>query len=252
MDPVREFLSAALSATLSTTPAPITASATASYQFNPDVSQQEACKIAEDRAKLTALYKTTGQEIHSSKVMACNEKDSYACDTSITTFEGVRGIIQSYERTSESVSNWVCTVGVNVKVAPMAPPPKTLLQANAEMDRGYYKPGDTALINITTNDRGFVNVFTYDPINDNIVKIYPTRYKNQQRWTYVDQPLRVDLPLYEYRDQQFPYFLIITVTETAIHPLDSYSLHKFYKMWDTQPVKDKVLIRTSFYVRNKT
>lgn len=231
-----------------------TTTATASYQFNPSMSQEEACKRAEDRAKVNALYKLTGQEVHASTAMSCREAGEHSCESIITTYESTRAVIESYRKTDERVSNWVCTVDITLKAMPIKPAPPMWLEANATMDRGFYTPEDVAFVNVRTNDRGYVTVFKYDPVSDTVVRIFPTDnpYANVTRWAYKDKPLAVPVSLRNHDVRKFPHFLLVTVSQTPLTTMDSYSLHKFYKMWDNHPTKDKVLIRTSFYVRSKT
>lgn len=253
MDPVQSFVHAMVSAAVSATGAPTTTSATASYQFNPSMSQEEGCKRAEDRAKVSALYKLTGQEMHASTASMCRESGEHSCESIISTYESTRGVIESFKKNDERVSNWVCTVDITVKVMPLKPEKPMWLQAQATMDRGFYTPEDVAAVTVKTNDRGFVTVFKFDPVSDEVVKIFPSDnpYAHIKRWTYRDEPLTVPVSLRGYDARKFPHFLIITVSPSPLVEMDSYSLHKFYKMWDNHPVKDKVLIRTSFYVRSK-
>lgn len=253
MDPIQQFIGTMISTAMSISGAPTTTSATASYQFNPSISQEEACKRAEDRAKVSALYKLTGQEMHASTASMCRESGEHSCESIISTYESTRGVFESFRKTGERVSNWVCTVDISVKVMPIKRETPTWLQAHATMDRGFYTPEDTALVTVNTNDRGFVTVFKFDPVKDEVIKIFPTDnpYANVRRWTYRDQPLTVPVSLRGYDQRKFPHFLIVTVSPSPLVGMDSYSLHRFHKMWDNHPVKDKVLVRTSFYVRSK-
>ena len=252
MDPIQTFLSAALSAATSIG-TPTTTSATASFQFNPSISQEEACKRAEDRAKVAALYKLTGQEMHASNTTMCRDAGEYSCESVISTYESTRGVIETFKKTNERVSNWVCTVDITVKVLPTQRDNPTWLQAQATMDRGFYIPTDVASLTVTTNDRGFVTIFKFDPVTDEVTKIFPPNdpYTNIQRWTYDDKPLVVPVSLRDYDARRFPHFLLVTVSSSPLTNMKSYSLSSFYKMWDNHPIKDKVLIRTSFYVRSK-
>lgn len=253
MDPLQSFVSTVVSAALSFNGAPTTTSATASYQFSPSISQEEACKRAEDRAKVGALYKLTGQEMHASTAMMCRESGQHSCESIISTYESTRAVIESFKKDREHVSNWTCTVDVTVKVMPIKQDHPTWMEAKATMDRGFYTPDEMAYVTVQTNDRGFVSVFKFDPVTDNVVRVFPTDnpYGNTQRWVYKDKPLSIPVSLRGYDTRKFPHFLIVTVSQGPLTSMDSYSLHKFYKMWDNHPIKDKVLIRTSFYVRSK-
>lgn len=253
MDPLQTFVNTLVSTALSVTSAPVTTTASASYQFTPSISQEEACKRAEDRAKVNALHKLTGQELHASNIMMCRESGEHSCETIINTYESTRGVIESFKRENERVSNWVCTVDVSLRVTPIKRDNATWLEAKATMDRGFYTPNDTAFVTIQTNDRGFVTVFQYDPVSDSIKRVFPTDnpYSNIQRWAYKDKPLSIPVALRNHDTRAFPHFMLVTVSQSPLTSMDSYSLHSFYKMWDNHPIKDKVLIRTSFYVRSK-
>lgn len=250
MDPVREFVGTLLSASMSLANAPATITATASYQFSPSMSQAEACKRAEERAKVNALYSKLGQEVHASTTSVCQDNGQYSCQSMISNYESTRGVIQSFKRTKESVSGWTCTVSVEVKATEVKPTQQTWLQATAKLDRGIYQSNDVAKLAVSTNDKGFVTVFSYNPTTDDVTLIYPSEAPNIPRWTYRGQPLTVNIPMEPY-DGAGPQLFFVSVSTGPLMALDSYKLHNFYKMWDNHPIKDKVLVRTSFNVRSK-
>lgn len=218
---------------------------TASYQFNPSMSQMEGCKRAEERAKVKMLNKVYGQDFGADSSMSCRETDKQRCDSTINTYESTRGYIKSIISRAEKVEGWTCTVELKAEVQTIKKT-KSSIDASAQLDRVVYLPSDTANVSVKTNSQGLVSVFKYDPIENVVTKVFPTG-QPERTWTYFDRPLDVKIPL-SMEERDTPYFLFVAVTDVPINMRDQYRLQDFYEMWDNQPNNNKYLVRKSFNI----
>lgn len=242
MDILSTFVQTAFVALNSTA---VTVSDTASYQFNPSMSQVEGCKRAEEKTKIKLVEKVYGQDFGSDSTLMCRETDTQKCDSITNTYENTRGYIKAIRSRTEKVEGWTCTVSMTAEVQTIKKT-RSSIDASAQLDRVVYLPTDTVDVIVKTNSQGLVSVFRYDPVEDVVTKVFPTG-RSERTWTYFDRPLNVRVPV-NAAERDAPYFLFVTVTDVPVNMRDQYRLHDFYEMWDNQPNKDKYLVRKSFNV----
>ena len=223
----------------------VTVSDSASYQFNPSMSQVEGCKRAEEKTKVKLVQKVYGQDFGSDSTLSCRETDKHSCSSLTNTYENTRGYIRSIRARTEKVEGWTCTVSMTAEVQTIKKT-QSNIDASAQLDRSVYLPTDTADVTVKTNSKGLVSVFRYDPVEDVVTKVFPTG-RSERTWTFFDRPLQVRIPV-NADERDMPYYLFVTVTDVPVNMRDQYRLHDFYEMWDNQPNKDKYLVRKSFNV----
>lgn len=223
----------------------ITVTDSATYQFNPSMSQVEGCKRAEEKVKTKLVQKVYGQDFGSDSTLMCRETDKQQCESLTNTYESSRGYIKAIRSQSEKVEGWNCTVNMTAEVQ-VIKKTQSSIDATAQLDRLVYLPTEAAEVTVKTNTKGLVSIFKYDPVEDVMTKVFPTG-RSERTWTFFDQPLRVRVPLNE-SERDAPYFLFVAVTDVPINMMNQYRLHHFYEMWDNQPNKDKYLVRKSFNV----
>lgn len=235
-----------LSAAFATNPVVVTSTAT--YQFNPSMSQEEGCKRAEEKAKADALEKVLGQEFGSDSTMSCRETDKMKCESIKNTYENTRGFIESIRSRKEKVEGWSCTVTIDAAVKPIKRPTSTL-QAQATLDRVVYTNQDKMNVHITTSDNGYATVFVYDPVEDRMVSVFPyADMRNISGFAYKTRPLDVAVSMKPLQPRDQPYYLFIVLAGAPVDTMDQYRLHEFYQMWDNQPYANMAYVRKSFYV----
>ena len=243
MDYTQHFVDLMLSAAFATTQV---VSGSATYPINPSISQEETCKRAEERAKVTIIQKTYGQEFGSDSSLSCRETDSVRCDMVTNTYENSRGYIKSIKDRTAKFDGTSCKVDITAEVNQLKQP-KTTLDASVQLDRPLYVPTDKAKLTVKTNESGLVSVFIYDPVEDVVTKVFPNG-NARTWWTHADAPLTAEIPMGILRERETPYYFIVTVTQSPVRTMDQYRLHNFYEMWDNSQNRDKRLVRKSFLV----
>jgi hypothetical protein len=245
MEATSSFVSMLVKAALTVSPVTIDTSAT--YQFNPSISQEEGCKRAEDKAKVQALRKVFGQDFGADSTMSCRETDQKRCDHIQNIYENTRGYIQSVERRVEKVKDWSCTVDLTVRVKePKKREFPILFQA--QMDRVVYTQSDNVKMTVISPTEGMVTVFKYDPVTDVATKVFPMPGVKGNLWTYPLTPLTVTVPASSFPERDAPYYMLVTVSSGPIKTVTNYRLHEYYEMMDNVPYQDVNIVRKSFYV----
>lgn len=245
MEATSSFVLSMLQAAFAVTP--VTVDATATYQFNPSISQEEGCKRAEDKAKVQALQKVFGQDFGVDSSMSCRETDTKKCEHVQNVYENTRGYIESFTRRSEKVANWSCTVDITAQVS-QPKPRRYPIDFQAQMDRVVYVQSDNVRMTVVSPTEGMVTVFKYDPVADVATKVFPLPGVKGNLWTYPLQPLTVSMPASSFQEREAPYYLLVTVSGGPLNTVSNYRLHEYYKMVDNQPYQDVNIVRKSFYV----
>ena len=229
---------------------PVTIDTTASYQYSPNMSQVEACQRAEDLAKTRALQKAFGQQFGTDSTMSCRETDKVSCDSIQNVYEETSGYVDSIISRKETVRDWSCTVDMTVKVKELRKPEPNVrpIEAQATLDRVVYTQADTAKLVVESVKRTAATVFVYDPVNDVVVKIYPSPKVVGNKYSYPDEALRVGISMEKIPARDQPYYLLILATNDTIGTLDRYRLHEFHNLHDNIPNGNVKYIRKSFYV----
>lgn len=247
MDPISTIASTAISVALRLNDGSF--EATGTYQYSPQISQVEACKRAEEKAKLAIIHKAIGHEFTSDKISSCSESNNdQSCKFYDTSYESSKGYIKSVIDRQERVKDWSCSVTVKATVG------KSEYKVNPDFDMvvdfpiTLLKQNDTLNFTVTPNATSYLYVYVYTP-SDNVVKrIYPGQY---QRAAIQHQPVRINtaeysLKLPQMKDSDERYIFAFMVGY-YMNPLDTYQLQSFYDMWDNIKAR-KRLVKRGFVI----
>lgn len=248
MEATSSFVLGVMKAAFAVTP--VTIDATATYQYSPNVSQVEACQRAEDLAKTRALQKAFGQQFGVDSTMSCRETDKHSCESIQNVYEETRGYVDSIVSRKETVRDWTCTVDVTVQVKELRKPEPNVrpIDAQVTLDRVVYTQSDTAKMVMESVKQTAGTVFIYDPVSDNVVKIWPNPNVVGNKYSYPNEALRVNISMSQIPARSEPYYLLVLATHQTLGTLDRYRLHDFYNLHDNIPNGNVKYIRKSFYV----
>lgn len=253
------FLSVASSAFNVNAPLITTETQIASFPFTPYISQAEACKQAENKAKTLMLEKTVGQLFTSDTSQACKEKNNqYNCVTYNVSLESVRGEVIEVIDKKEKVDGWQCQVSLTAKVSRKQEVLDPNYDINIRMHQLVYMEKDTLRFSVSSNSHGALTIFRLNPNNNTLTKIWPlTSYQQQNNllspWMRMDFPNDfARLPIQQYlKDQDNNTMLFIAYTAQQAHFLDNYELTYFYKLWDSLKYQKRLLKKGYIVTRSE-
>lgn len=226
--------------------------ATGSYKFTPAISQLDACRMAEDRAKRAILEKTQGSTYTADEARQCIEnKDDLQCKQHNVMIESSRGVITEIVNREEHVHDWTCEVKIVAKVQKTSIKSDPNFDINAKLNRTIFEEGDTLSFDVDANASGFLTVFHYFPDTQTMVKIFPNRF---QETNQIDGGLGIRAPNDQYKfktttnkRKQVNEYLYFVYTEDQISFFNNYTLPKFMSTVDSIRGK-KQLVKKGFVI----
>ena len=250
MDINTTLIGTILSVTSTAFNAPVitTETQTASFPFTPHISQVEACKQAENKAKTLILEKTVGQLFTTDTSQTCKEvNNKHSCKTYNVSLESVRGEVTEIIDRKEKVQNWQCEVTLTAKVSRKQEQLDPNYDLNVKMQQLVYMDKDTLRFSVESNSHGTLTIFRLDPGNK-LVKIWPlTGYQRRNNslkpWMRMEFPNDFTrLPVQPYVEgQDNATTLFIAYTSHPAHFMDDYELTYFYKLWDNLKYEKRLL-----------
>jgi hypothetical protein len=238
------------------------------YNFGPEMSQREACQIAERRAKEKAHKSIVGEKISSEDYMVCSEmKGAADCSLNRFTWSTMAGYIQGTKNKQETLGNGIgkyrqCTVtlDVNIGVAEGSPDPSFDLQV--KLNRRTLRDGESLKLDLNPTQTMYINVFQWQPYMDaekQVSRIFPNAFDKRQLFRRAGT-----VPTHEGSQQYemtvvFPEgvkkskrlvdeHLMVLGTKNPIKFLGAYSLEDFHTRLLEIPRQDKRIVRRAYNV----
>jgi hypothetical protein len=260
-----------------------TVQVTEEYSYDGEVSQNEACRRAEERAKTKAIASVLGEVVSSEEQMLCrstNGKNDDTCEfnqMSWSIIEGdIRGVklIKRSEAERRGDKAWACvmTLDVDVVVPTRKPDPKFQVgteiyflvpdsrkptrQREKVLRKGFHA-GDELILEVKSTEPAHLALFGWLPNEDN--KVYR-----------IDSPIRPNCPQAlvfasdkgktaesycmtaswsdAYKDSKKTYdeWLILVATKTPQKWLDKYDLEQFKSALREIPLDQRRVVRRPY------
>ena len=144
------------------------------YMYAGNISENEACSLAKEKAKLKALEKVSGQRISSEEIEMCSEVDGEtSCarnqfflssfDSEITKLKQLQKeiLIQKIENSDEQ--SYVCKIKIEAEVIKTAQTVDSSLDFNVKLNEKNFKEGDELKIDLILNKQIYLNIFQILP-----------------------------------------------------------------------------------------
>ena len=156
------------------------------YTFAGDISKNEACSLAKERAKLKALEKVLGQTISSDEMENCSEVDGKtSCERNqffLSSFNGeITGLKQlNREVTSEQISSGeeisICKIKIKADVKKATNTLDSSFDFNVKLNEKNFRDGEELKIDIELNKPFYLTIFQvlpYETKDYQVYKIFP-------------------------------------------------------------------------------
>ena len=131
------------------------------YRNDGDISPNETCRLAKERAKLKALESVTGQVISSEELEKCSEVDGKSsCERNqffLSSFNGEISEIEEIDKklNTETLSSgeiiFVCKIKIKAKVAALEQEKDPNFDFDVKLNNYNFRDGDNLEINIDLN-----------------------------------------------------------------------------------------------------
>lgn len=157
-----------------------------SYTYAGDISRNEGCSLAKERAKLKALEKVLGQTISSEEMENCSEVDGKTnCERNqffLSSFNGDLTSIRQLKRDiqTEKLSNgeeiYICKIKIRAKVTKTTKTLDSSFDFNVKLNEKNFRDGEELKIDIELNKPFYLTVFQilpYEKKDYQVYKLFP-------------------------------------------------------------------------------
>ena len=158
-----------------------------SYIYTGNISENEACSLAKDKAKLKALEKVSGQRISTEEIEMCSEVDGKtSCernqfflssfDSEITKLKELKKdiLIQKIENSDEQ--SYICKIKIQTEVIKKSQTLDNSFDFNVKLNEKNFKEGDEFKIDLILKKPIYLSIFQilpYEKKDYQVYKIFP-------------------------------------------------------------------------------
>ena len=163
-----------------------TVEAEGSYTYAGDISRNEGCSLAKERAKLKALEKVLGQTISSEEMENCSEVDGKTnCERNqffLSSFNGDLTSIKELKKDvqTEKLSNgeeiYICKISIRAKVTKTTKILDSSFDFNVKLNEKNFRDGEELEIDIELNKPFYLTIFQilpYEKKDYQVHKLFP-------------------------------------------------------------------------------
>ena len=156
------------------------------YTYTGEISKNDACELAKERAKLKALEKVLGQTISSDEMENCSQVDGKtSCERNqffLSSFNGdITGIKElNKEVTTEKISSGeeisICKIKIRSNVKKSTNNLDASFDFNVKLNQKIFRDGEQLKIDIELNKPFYLTVFQvlpYEKKNYQVYKLFP-------------------------------------------------------------------------------
>lgn len=235
--------------------------------FGPDISENDACGYAMQRARKNAIQKVAGEKLKGEDLMVCQEqKDDATCHLNRLTWSTTDGVIREtqesrrkIERTSAGHKKCIVTLKADVDVAEGKPDPS--FDMTVKLNRRTFRDKENLKITVIPTQPMYLSVFQwlpYEKPDRQITRIFPnkfdpgTRFKERETIpTKANQSkydLLVGFPDSEKRKELVDEYLMLVGTRTPKTFRESFSYEEFNKRLLEIPLSERRAIRKAYNI----
>ena len=212
--------------------------------YGPQTSQMEACRQAEERAKVQIVEKAFGQLITADNDMVCRGTDDESdCSMRKFTWEHTEGSIKSIrdKKIQATANSCKVTVAAEVQKEELFNDPN--FDVRVLTNRKVYHRHDEVKIHIEPNNNMYVTVFHWKPDGDKMNKVFPNRFDTNNKFSS-----KFAIPTNDNYQIRFKTdkkvsdeYLIVVATKDLTNFLGSYTPSEFSKTM--RAIKEKRVVK---------
>lgn len=246
----------------------VTIKVTGEYRYGPNVSEQDACGVAVQRAKEDALRQVFGEMISADEQFSCREKtgttENRQCAYDKSTWSMIDGeignAVQEKKFIFEEDNAKRCWVELKVEVLKPTKKPGLELDLKVNLGAYQYKSGDNLTLEVTPPKPLHLAIFSWTPNSGDstiVSKIFPNHIDTsglinsrrripQKGMNGVDYEFKLNNnePKKDFVDE----YLIFVVTKRDLKWLDEYPYDDFRARLREIPGDEKRTIKRAYRI----
>jgi hypothetical protein len=246
----------------------VTLTVAGEYRYGPNVSEQEACRVAVQRAKEDALRRVFGEIVSADEQFSCREKsgstENRQCAYDKSTWSMIDGEIGNALQKNQFIFDEQgakrCWVELSVEVLRPTKKPSLELDLKVNLGSYQYKNGDNLIIDVTPPKPIYLAIFSWTPNSGDpgvVGKIFPNPLDNnslisarrkipQKATNGVDYEFKLknDEPKKDFIDE----YLIFVITKKDLKWMDEYPYDDFRFRLREIPGDEKRTIKRAYRI----
>jgi hypothetical protein len=255
-------------------------------KFGPDMTENEACQQAFEKAKQNALVSRYGEQRGSSTVLACDSvlqrTTGNDCEIYETTWSliGTNGFIRDTTVIDQEIRDVrgarECRMQVRVSIQDFDGEPDPAFESKISLHRKVlertaarigrfsqeptinFKPGELAVIQISSSQKAYHYVFFWAPDvqKSSYQLLYPNDYDLQKEptsqltipTTNASTEWDIEIQLESTIQYSHEYLMVVSTKDPIAQPPLAISEHGFYQWLSNQPRNEWTLAKYSYRV----
>jgi len=232
------------------------------YYFGANISKNEACARAKEKAEKNALTRVLGENLTSEGVMHCNEVgDEEACKHYTSIWTIVSGIIRDMQETNrvvlfdKEIKSDFCEVTISADVISAIGERDPSFDLKVSLNEKFFRNEESIKIEIVPNEPMYINVFNWSPHkSERVEKIFPNPYDERN---FIEK--KIEIPSH-YRSKDYTFklgfpdimtkpieeFIMVVATRENIHFMEEYNLNNLKERINEISLEDRREITTSY------
>ena len=212
------------------------------YSFGPDISENLACKRAEDRAKLDAIRNVLGEDVVAHSSMQCKEDSGCKLDTDVWSLSDahLRKTKIKDREVFDKLGQKTCKITITADVSSDRP------YADLHIDSKFsYKDGENMKLDLKSTEKGNLNIFHVE--GNKASRIYPNAFQNSME---IDKGVSIPSTKYSMvvKASKFDESLVFVLTKGNEKFLESYDLAELNNKLLSIPVKERKIVRRNLVI----
>ena len=217
------------------------------YTYTGEISKNEACSLAKERAKLKALEKVLGQTISSDEMENCSEVDGKtSCERNqffLSSFNGDITALKELDKevTTEKISSGeeisICKVKIRSNVKKTTNTLDSSFDFNVKLNEKNFRDGEELKIEIELNKPFYLTVFQvlpYEKKDYQVYKLFPNELEtnNYLKDNSFNLPQNAKYQIYfpEISNKEsVDEYLVFVASEKDIKWLEKYAKKRGFK-----------------------
>ena len=212
------------------------------YIYTGNISENEACSLAKERAKLKALEKVIGQKISSEEMENCSEVDGKtSCERNQFFLSSFNGEITKLKPLGKEIltqkiegsdeQSYICKIKIQAEVTKIIQNLDNSYDFNVKLNEKNFKEGDELKIDLILNKPIYLNIFQilpYETKDFQVHKIFPNELDDKNYITdkSVSLPKKAKYEVYfpnNINKRSVDEYLFIIGSEKDIKWLEKYT-----------------------------
>ncbi len=238
------------------------------YLISRDISENDACNFAEQRARKDAIQQATGELVAADDFMICREeKNEASCYLNRMTLSTITGVIRGTKKLDRQITPGVgghnqCVIVLDVDVGKGIGKYDPNFDMNVDLNKRTFRSGELLEITVAPNEAMYISVFQWLPYEKTelpVQRIFPNPFdkKNHfQKTTTI--PTEKARSRYEMeiafpegvkgKKDRVDEYLMVVGTRTPMNWMAAYTLEGLNSRMLEIPRRDQRIIRKGYYV----